>query len=733
MPAPIFSLPVTGSDPKVTTKKILEDNINAVLASLYGEIATVKTGLNPRGGWDASSGAFPSGAAKGDYYIVSDAGTVDGATFVAGDWLVSLVDAPSTSTFAENWFRADYSQVTPKTFATIAALAAHDAAIDGQSYTVASAFNGQSETFRYDLDSTLTADGAVVVDADGMGLGQWVSKRTEYADYAEFEGEPRNLAPGTVVLIRNVGLVEVVASGGNLPGNDVADSFASKRKVLEQPWGGFNVKQFGAVGDGTTLDEAAFNAAISYIEELGGGTLNVPVGDYPVRIQYTKKNVRIVCELGTVLRGATTAAVVRIMDTVTGPNYIFGADIRGQALNQEGALLGNGYQNTKALYGFEVNGPWFTAEKCKLRAFRYDSLYGRVALGVNNGQAEFTSIDCDYGDTARNSVSLVDGHNWRFRGGSVWNEGIYYSSASDTHSLYLFDIEPENDEETLPEDFSSVSRVYCDGVDFLAGSPVAGSAQFITGDPFTADGYSYVYISNCHFGSYGESGASPANIRTRGDVDGVAVTKGVYVSDTTFEDFMVANAATNDLQDCHFTNISLGGAAFFLATLGAYSSMTNVQRRDGVALDLGDLTNKRVSVQNCTGAPDRAIGTNKLIERKALDVSSSGWVDLLLVGTRGTYSITVSGDDASTGVFGIGKVKISCSSNAATIYHSAADIEINAAELNLRWKDATTGALSTDRRTLQIFTGSAASNQFFAEVDIASRYIYGSANLTWLM
>jgi len=498
-----------------------------------------------------------------------------------------------------------------------------------------------------------------------------------------------------------------------------------------------NVKAFAALGDGVSSDETPFNIAVSYAENKGGGTINVPVGDYPVRIQYAAKNVRIVCELGTILRGATTGSVVRNTDTVTGPNYIYGADIRGQTQAQEGVLLGSGYENTKALHGFEINGPWFTAEKCKLRGFRYDSLYGRVEADVNGGDASFNAIDCDFGDCARNVVSIVAGHNYRFDGECVaWNEGVYTSSSHGYHSLYLFDIEPAGG--------AIAYGIYCTGMKFLAGSPVAGSHQFITGDPFTTDGYSRVYLDKCYFGSYKDNGASPANIRTRGDVDGVAITKGLYVTDTYFEERMIANSATNDLQDCHFTNISLGLPVFFGATLGEYSSLVNVQRRDGVALELGDLSNKKVRVQNCTGVPDRNYssahvtlsenGQPPLIEitGKYLDVVSSGWVDLLLVGDRGTFTVTVGGCDATTSA-GVGKASISASASDGIIYHSAVNLEVNAGQLTLRWKDATDGALTADKRTLQIWTDSTSSNQFVAKLEVMSRYIGGAAGYTWLL
>src|SRR5680860_128829 len=42
----------------------------------------------------------------------------------------------------------------------------------------------------------------------------------------------------------------------------------------------FNVKNYGAIGDGTHLDTNAINAAISAAENAGGGTVYFPAGKY---------------------------------------------------------------------------------------------------------------------------------------------------------------------------------------------------------------------------------------------------------------------------------------------------------------------------------------------------------------------------------------------------------------------------------------------------------------------
>lgn len=61
------------------------------------------------GVWDASAGSFPPSALEGTSYVVSVAGTVDGVSFAIGDRLLCLVDSASTSTYASNWLKLDYS------------------------------------------------------------------------------------------------------------------------------------------------------------------------------------------------------------------------------------------------------------------------------------------------------------------------------------------------------------------------------------------------------------------------------------------------------------------------------------------------------------------------------------------------------------------------------------------------------------------------------------------------
>lgn len=81
------------------------------LDQMETDIAALDQAVILQGTWDASAGTFPgSGTAQAGYsYIVSVGGTVDGEVFVANDRIVAITDNASTSTYASNWHKLDYT------------------------------------------------------------------------------------------------------------------------------------------------------------------------------------------------------------------------------------------------------------------------------------------------------------------------------------------------------------------------------------------------------------------------------------------------------------------------------------------------------------------------------------------------------------------------------------------------------------------------------------------------
>jgi len=68
----------------------------------------------------------------------------------------------------------------------------------------------------------------------------------------------------------------------------------------------FDVRAFGAKGDGTTLDTSAINAAIVAAAKAGGGTVVFPSGNYLSYSIHLKSKVGLFLDQGAVILGAST-------------------------------------------------------------------------------------------------------------------------------------------------------------------------------------------------------------------------------------------------------------------------------------------------------------------------------------------------------------------------------------------------------------------------------------------
>lgn len=66
----------------------------------------------------------------------------------------------------------------------------------------------------------------------------------------------------------------------------------------------YNIRDFGAIGDGQTIDSPAINAAIDQASQNGGGTIYIPAGAYLCYSIRLKSNVTLYIESGAVIVAA---------------------------------------------------------------------------------------------------------------------------------------------------------------------------------------------------------------------------------------------------------------------------------------------------------------------------------------------------------------------------------------------------------------------------------------------
>ena len=78
-----------------------------------------------------------------------------------------------------------------------------------------------------------------------------------------------------------------------------------RKKCMREVGMTYNVRDFGAVGDGVTLDTAAIQGAVDACAAAGGGRVTLPAGRYLSGSVFLKSHVELHLEMGAVLRGST--------------------------------------------------------------------------------------------------------------------------------------------------------------------------------------------------------------------------------------------------------------------------------------------------------------------------------------------------------------------------------------------------------------------------------------------
>lgn len=110
----------------------------------------------------------------------------------------------------------------------------------------------------------------------------------------------------------------------------------------------FNIKDFGAVGDGQTLNTAAFAKTIDACVKAGGGKVNVPPGSWLTGPIEMKSNVNLHVERGGLILFTTDFTQYPIIKSsasggsLTTASPVFGYNLQNIAITGEGIIDGSG-------------------------------------------------------------------------------------------------------------------------------------------------------------------------------------------------------------------------------------------------------------------------------------------------------------------------------------------------------------------------------------------------------
>src|ERR1035438_641284 len=210
--------------------------------------------------------------------------------------------------------------------------------------------------------------------------------------------------------------------------------------------GVFDVKAFGAKGDGKTPDRDAINRAIDAAAAAGGGTVYFPAGTYVTGSIRLRSNLTLQFEHGTILEASADPAAYDAAEPNQwdkfqdfGHSHFHNSLIWGEGLENV-SIVGGGMIGGKALTRGERGGGGDKAialKLCRKVTLRDFSIltgghFGILATGVDNLTIDNVTID-----TNRDGIDLDSCRNVRISNSSVKAPNDDAIVLKGTHALGL--------------------------------------------------------------------------------------------------------------------------------------------------------------------------------------------------------------------------------------------------------------------------------------------------------
>lgn len=318
----------------------------------------------------------------------------------------------------------------------------------------------------------------------------------------------------------------------------------------------FNVKSFGATGDGTTDDSAAINAAIDAATNVGGGTVYFPYGTYRLLSTITSLNDRGVRLLGVYGDGLMTTGVgaVLVNDTGGAAMNVNNAVVRGQSTVIERLAIIDG--TTGGTYSIQLTGTYqVLVTNCAfetpllLTSTRDTTIDRCYFTGTAGSYVQLSSAAID---------TIIRDCNFEGSGGS---SSCIASADSEITGLRLVNNQAASLSGTflgLTQSSNKVTNLHIEGnhITSVTGETVPASKALIDLAGSFADAFDGVSIENNYFNwdaatyTWGIKGAYVNNSTLSNNrFDTAAITADISLDANSSNNYVVANGLTGSYSD----------------------------------------------------------------------------------------------------------------------------------------------------------------------------------------
>jgi polygalacturonase len=190
-----------------------------------------------------------------------------------------------------------------------------------------------------------------------------------------------------------------------------------------------DVKDYGAVGDRSKLDSAAFQAAIDECHRIGGGTVNVPAGDYSIGSIELKSGIMLHLEIGATLWASTSRADYR--EDWSGS---YESRILFKATNAE--LFGITGKGTIRGFGTEKFGSWWgVPQPPELRVCTcfFDNCRSVTLEDIRIQDSSFWTVHLKHCDTVYINRISIQNYRYHLNTDGIVPDGCRHVFITDCH------------------------------------------------------------------------------------------------------------------------------------------------------------------------------------------------------------------------------------------------------------------------------------------------------------
>lgn len=257
----------------------------------------------------------------------------------------------------------------------------------------------------------------------------------------------------------------------------------------------FNVREYGATGDGATLDTHAIQSAIDAAAQIGGGTIFFPAGKFLTGAIFLRDNITLHLDAGAELLGSENPAdyplVTMRWEGVTQPTHaplIAGEHARHIAILGRGTIDGRGqiwWQRHRAKTLAAPRPRLLAFEKCTNLLIEGVTLINAPAWTINPVRCENVTV---------NQVTIINPPD------SPNTDGINPDSCRNVH-ISNCHIDVGDDCVTIKAGIETESpdlRAPCENVTVTNCTMVHGHGGVVIGSEMSG-GVRNVVISNCIF------------------------------------------------------------------------------------------------------------------------------------------------------------------------------------------------------------------------------------------